>query len=111
MHAKRNEHRNNLTRTIGGVSGKFKKLVEVYRIFAKDWEHLFDFSDEMIVELYNCESFGLPVSEKNGYYLGKKWMDVQIKMWKEDLQVGIISKYELYEDETFPRWWLEKVLD
>lgn len=65
----------------------------------------------MIVELYNSESYGIPVSEKNGFYLGKKWMDVQIKMWKEDLQVGIISKYELYQDETFPRWWLEKVLD
>lgn len=64
----------------------------------------------MIVELFNNESFGEPISEKNGYYLGKKWMDVQIKMWKEDLQIGIISRYELYQDEKFPHWWLDKIL-
>jgi hypothetical protein len=33
-------------------------MSEVYRIFAADWAHLHDFSDEMLIELYNAESFG-----------------------------------------------------
>jgi len=84
-------------------------MSEVYKIFAKDWEHLHDFSDEMLVELFNGESYGTPVSSKNGFALGKKWLNVTTKMWFEDLKMGTLFKCELYADKKFPKWWLDQL--
>lgn len=63
----------------------------------------------MIVELFNHESFGTDISSNNGYALGKKWMDVQITMWKEDIQKGLLFTSELYDDPLFPHWWLDRI--
>jgi hypothetical protein len=41
--------------------------------------------------------------------LGKKWMNVTVAMWKEDIEQFNLRKYELYEDARFPHWWLDKV--
>ena len=82
----------------------------LYRHFARDWEHLLDFSDEALVEMYNSESYGTPVSQTNGFMHGKKWMDVNITMWKEDIERGLLFKKELYSDPCLPHWWLDKVL-
>lgn len=83
-------------------------MSEVYRRFGRDWAHTHDFSDEMLVELYNSESYGGPVSPLNGFALGKKWLNVCVAMWKEDLEKGYLFKEELYKD--FPHWWLDSVL-
>lgn len=91
------------------MSNKFKRMSELYKVFAKDWEHLCDFSDEMLIELYNSESYGTTVSPKNGFALGKKWLSVNVKMWKEDIKIGTLFKKELYEDPKFPHWWLDSV--
>lgn len=60
------------------------------------------------------ESRGVePKGEKNGYLLGKKWMDVTISMWREDMPRGMGAfKWELYQDPFFGeyKWWLDKVL-
>lgn len=37
-------------------------------------------------------------------------MDVTIKMWNDDIKQGLLFRKELYEDETFPNWFLDKVL-
>jgi hypothetical protein len=84
-------------------------MSEVYRIFSKDWENLVDFSDEMLIELYNSESYGTRVSQSNGFLLGKKWLNVTVKMWLEDIALGTLFKKELYEDPKFPHWWLDGV--
>lgn len=84
-------------------------MTELYRIFAKDWEHLMDFSDEMLIELYNGESFGTPVSSNNGFALGKKWLNVNVAMWKEDIEKGLFRASELYNDPKYPHWWLDQV--
>lgn len=84
-------------------------MTELYRIFAKDWEHLMDFSDEMLIELYNGESFGTPISSKNGFALGKKWLNVNVAMWKEDIEKGLFRASELYNDPKYPHWWLDQV--
>lgn len=85
-------------------------MCDIYRIFSKEFEHFCDFSDESMVELYNSESFGTEVSELNGFYVGKKWLNVTVKMWKEDIEQGLLYKTELYKDEKFPEWWLDSVL-
>lgn len=37
-------------------------------------------------------------------------MSITVTMWKEDIQSGLLSKYELYDEGRFPHWWLDNVL-
>ena len=94
------------------VSKNYLRMSEVYRIFSSPWKQILDFSDEALVDMYQYETHGVSIrnQNKNGFYVGKQWMDVNIKMWREDIQAGILTKHELYSDNTFPRWWLEKIL-
>ncbi len=78
--------------------------------FANDWKHLVDFSDESLIEMYLHETHGSDISKTNGYLLGKKWMGVNVSMWKEDIAKGYFFKCELYNDSKYPHWWLDKVL-
>lgn len=105
--AKRNQGK--LKHSVNGLGTKFKRMSEVYRIFSRHWEHVLDFSDEALIELYNGESFGTPVSGNNGYGVGKMYLNVHVKMWKEDIALGLLFKRELYEDGLFPHWWLDSV--
>jgi hypothetical protein len=91
------------------VSKRFKRMAEVYRIFSTDWAHLHDFSDEMLIELFNAESFGAEVSPKNGFACGKKWLNVNVAMWKEDIASGLFRASELYADPKYPIWWLDQL--
>lgn len=87
-------------------------MCEVYRLFAQDWAHCQSFTDDDIVALFNHESYGLPINNRNnGFALGKKWLNVTLAMWLEDIRDGILVKRELYEDGKFPHWWLDKVLN
>lgn len=85
-------------------------MCDIYRIFANDWKDCLNFSDEMLIELFNHESYGTHVSNKNGFLWGKKWLNVNVTMWKEDIRRGFLVKSELYEDERYPIWWLDNVL-
>ena len=87
-------------------------MSEIYRQFSKTWEHVLDFSDNALIEMFNYESSGSQITNpgKNGFYVGKQWMDVNIKMWREDIAQGFLLRKELYEDPAYPRWWLDKVL-
>ena len=97
--------------SVGGVSKRFKQQAELYRIFGSDWESCADFSDAALIELYNNESYGTPISSNNGFAIGKKFLNVQVTSWREDLEKGLIFKWELYTDSRFPHWWLDSVLD
>lgn len=109
-----------LRRSIGGVTGKFKRMCKVYELFSEPWRNTHRYDDEMIVEMFNFESLShLFLDERgnrkdpciqNGYWLGKKWLNVTINMWKEDLSKGYLFKHELYQDSKFPTWWLDSVL-
>jgi hypothetical protein len=68
-----------------------------------------DFSDQALIELFNHESYGTPLSPNNGYALGKKWLNVHVAMWKEDIRDGFLFKKELYDDPKFPHWWLDSI--
>jgi len=85
-------------------------MAELYKHFSKDWEHCLDYSEESLREMYNSETHGDPVSQNNGYYHGKKWLNVTVKMWKEDLNgLGLLFKDELYNYPNYPHWWLDSV--
>ena len=84
-------------------------MSEVYKMFANDWKDCLDFSDESLVELYNYESYGGTISPKNGFAVGKKWLNLNVSMWKKDITQGFLLKRELYEDPKFPHWWLDGV--
>lgn len=84
-------------------------MSEIYKVFANDWKQFHDFSDDSLIELFNHESYGTPISESNGYALGKKWLNVNVSMWKEDIEKGLLNKTELYADSKFPDWWLDSI--
>lgn len=84
-------------------------MAEVYRFFAKDWEHLCDFSDQAMVDMFNSESYGIKCQSNNGFLLGKKWLNVTVAAWKEDIAEGNLFLFELYEDPNLPNWWLDSV--
>lgn len=47
-------------------------MTDVYRTFAEPWAHVLDMSDQALVDMYNHETHGTTVSDKNGYACGKK---------------------------------------
>jgi hypothetical protein len=64
-----------------------------------------------LIELYNYESYGGQLCKKtNGFMHGKKWLNLNVTMWKEDIEAGLLFKFELYQDSKFPHWWLDNVL-
>jgi hypothetical protein len=82
----------------------------VYRIFSRDWKDICDYSDECMRELNMHESIdGRRCQWNNGYYIGKKYLNLNVNMWKEDIKYGTLFKYELYEDGTYPTWWLDNI--
>jgi hypothetical protein len=81
----------------------------LYKQFASDWKHVLDLSDAAMLELYNHESYGCTIQQNNGFAHGKKWMSVNVSMWKEDIEAGDLLVSELYADEKFPHWWLDSV--
>lgn len=84
-------------------------MSEVYRIFSADWAHVLSYSDEMLIELFAAESYGGRTTSGNGFAVGKQYLNVHVKMWKEDIALGNLLVSELYEDDSFPRWWLDSV--
>lgn len=103
------KNKGHIKKTINGVSNRFKRMAEVYRAFGVGWTDYHLFTDEKIVELFNHESYGTSVSFDNGFALGKKWLNVMVAMWIEDIEKGYLFKHELYEDEKFPHWWLDSI--
>lgn len=73
-------------------------MSELYSLFASEMGDL-DFSDEALLSLYNHESYGTQLSPRNGFAVGKQYLNVQVTMWREDLRRGWIFKHELYSDE------------
>lgn len=112
--AKRNGHssvsnKGQPRKTVNGVSNKFKRMAELYKYFARHWAHVLDFSDDALLEMFNSESYGTYVNPKNGYLVGKQWLNVTVACWKEDIQMGTLYVKELYQDGNFPEWWLDGI--
>lgn len=90
-------------------TAKWKRMAEMYRVFAEGWSETCDFSDSMAQEMYEFETFGRGcISQDNGFAIGKKWMDVTIEMWKYGIDDGLLSVDELRRDGRFPDWFLRR---
>lgn len=85
-------------------------MSELYRRFSKDWQHILDYSDQSLLELFLSESYGTEIhNELNGFYVGKKWLNVTTSMWLQDIEQGLLFKQELYQDPNLPHWFLDKI--
>lgn len=98
------------------ISKKFRKISEIYKIFGIHPKS--DFSQKALEEAFIYESMGIGdedyriFSKKiNGYVLGKKWLNVTISMWYEDIKEGILFEEEVYADGKYPKWWLDKIFN
>lgn len=86
-------------------------MCEIYRIFSEDWNHVCDYSEDSMMEMFKYESMGIGYPDHlNGYYVGKRWLNVYVDMWKEDIRDGLLYKFELYESGRYPEWWLDSIL-
>ena len=83
-------------------------MAELYKYFARHWTGL-DFSDEALLEMFNSESYGTPVKPKNGYLVGKGYLNMTVTSWKEDIVMGTLFVKELYQEGCFPEWWLDGI--
>lgn len=91
------------------IGKKWRRMAELYKRFACDYKSS-DFSESAALAMYLHESTGCPLPnwQTNGYAIGKKWMDVTIAGWKEDIpQMGLLVS-ELQED-GYPDWFLERI--
>lgn len=88
-------------------------MSEIYRLFANPD---LDFSEEAATEMYLFETrgegnlqFNVFLDRKlNGFASGKRWMNVCIEMWKEDIRLGRLWLSELEQD--YPKWFVDKFL-
>ncbi len=96
------------------MSENFLKMCEIYVLFADGFG---DFSEKAKQEMYDYETYGkgelqteiFTDKEPNGYAHGKKYMDVTVAMWIEDILDGYLQVGEIYKDPKYPRWWLDKI--
>lgn len=93
------------------VSRKYRRMAAVYRVFSRHWEHVLDFSDAALQEMHDHESRGASVRSENGYAVGKKYLNLTVTTWKQDIASGLLFRHELYADPLFPHWWLDRVLE
>lgn len=96
--------------SMNGISPKFRRMAELYRYFARSMTSTLDLSDAAMLALYNHESYGTPLPPENGFAVGKRYLNLQVTTWREDLQRGLLARHELYEDPALPHWWLDSVL-
>ena len=85
-------------------------MASIYRRFAGDYSDA-DFSDEAALAMFLHESEGVKMPQKsqlNGFVLGKKWMDVVVSMWREDIAQLGLSVREL-QDDGYPDWFLQRM--
>lgn len=106
-----NFNKGHVKHSVGGLSNKYKRMAEIYKVFGTGWTDYHLFSDDKLIELFNHESYGTPVSSNNGFALGKSWLNVNVSMWLEDASKGHLCRAELYNDEKFPHWWLDSIFN
>lgn len=91
------------------ISKKFIRMSNVYRHFSLDWVDCLDYSADMLLEMYKAENGEVKPSKLNGFAQGKKGLNITVAMWKEDIAKGTLFLFELYNDENYPHWWLDRV--
>jgi hypothetical protein len=95
---------------MASVSARYRRMADVYRVFARHWAHVLDFSESALAAMHAHESRGEPIEGSNGFEVGKKYLNLTVSLWRQDLATGLLFKHELYADPLFPTWWLDSVL-
>ena len=104
---------------MGKITDKWRKKAEVYKLFLLSDPSKYDLSEDAAQQMFDYESSGkgnLVIdcfeSNSNGFAQGKKWMNVTLSSWREDIVNGLLFKFELYADPKFTNvhWWLDEVL-
>lgn len=55
------------------ISKRFNKIAEIYRFFAREFEHVADFSEQAKINMFHAETYGQQtVDWSNGYFISKK---------------------------------------
>jgi len=88
-------------------SKKWRRMADMYARFADDWPNA-DFSESAAIAMYERENGKpLPKTDKvNGFALGKKWMEITLTVWREDIPNGLLFVQELLDD-GYPEWFLK----
>lgn len=92
------------------ISRKWLAMAEIYKRFAVEYPQA-DLSDEAAIAMYEYETLGKaikPTQKLNGFMLGKKWMDVTIAGWREEIPSRGLLVQELIAD-GYPEWFLERI--
>jgi hypothetical protein len=83
---------------------------KVYEEFGREVCPGFDYSNEALIEFYEFESTGKPVSnERNGFALGKKWAGVAVDQWEQDIKNGLLHISEIEKDYIGHDWFLKDI--
>jgi hypothetical protein len=92
------------------IGKNWLKMTEIYRRFAAG-HPLVDLSEDAAIAMYRHETFGEPMPEANqinGFELGKKWMDITVAGWREEIPQLGLTVQELQAD-GYPDWFLKRV--
>ena len=84
----------------------WRRMADIYQRFAPPGT---DLSPAAAAAMYQHESFGEPLANPstNGFNIGKKWMDITIAMWREDIPARVLTVQEL-QDDGYPDWFLKR---
>lgn len=87
------------------ISRKYKERAAYYQKLASAHASNLDFSEEALKKCFSWESSGsCSPGLRNGYMVGKKLFDLQVKSWKEDLLKKLLTAKELHDDPDLPSW-------
>ena len=91
------------------ISARWRRMADLYRRFAVDYKQA-DFSESAALAMYLHESTGAaaPDLKTNGYAIGKKWLDVTVAGWREEIPALGLLVSELQAD-GWPDWFLARV--
>lgn len=75
-----------------------KNTIQLYSYFKPESSDHLDYSDEAILDMLYYESQGIELdSNINGWFWSKKWMDITLTNWKESIEEGLLTKWELID--------------
>lgn len=81
----------------------------MYLWCARQYNNL-DSSNDALYEAYQYETKGIQIDNpRNAYLIGKRYLNLNIQMWREDIKKGYLLKEELYRG-VFSKKYLDKVL-